>query len=128
LPGAASGTADSKVHIRKLVGHAAGDVDIGHNRFAATDTLKSHGRVVGYEVGSGRFFVKQERIVIRGAMALRGGIILARLTQDSLSDNFRFSGPITGGTGKYKGIKGTIRSHSAATTNDITYITLRFHF
>ena len=127
-PGSTSRTSDRAVHIVKLVGHARGDVDLGNNRFAATDVVRAHGKVVGYEVGSGRFFPKQEKIVIRGALALKGGTILTRVTQDSLSDDFHFSGPILGGSGKYKGVKGTVRSHSAATNNDITFLTLRYHF
>jgi hypothetical protein len=127
LPGTAAAS-DSQVHVLHLVAHARGDVDLGNNRFAATDVYKSDGEVVGYGVGSGRVFRKEKKLTIQGALALKGGIIVARTTQHGLSDTFHFSGPIIGGTGKYEGVKGTVKSHSSATTNDVNFTTIRYHF
>jgi hypothetical protein len=111
----------------KLVAHSSGSHNVAPNGFLGSDVDRSpkSKKVVGYDSISGEFNAKSGTVKIDAAVALGGGIITAHLTGSGQSN--KLSGVITGGSGDFKGIQGTIKTHGPNNGN-ITYITFKYHF
>lgn len=124
VPGAA--TTDSTMHTLKLVAHSTATHSVGKYDFVGADTDRHNGAVIGYDTFSGHFFVKQNKAILDVAAALKGGIILLHITQDGSSN--AFTGTISGGRGKYVGIKGTVSGYSPSQNSAKTFVTLHYHF
>lgn len=110
-------------HTLKLVAHQTGSHSTSKTTFVGSDadhSPKTH-KIVGYDSITGKFNVKTGIVKIDAAVALKGGIITAALTGSG--DSNTLDGVITGGTGKYQGIKGTIHTHGGKTT----FITFKYH-
>jgi len=103
-----SATAGTSTHTTKLILQAEGQHRLGKADFAGTDKAMSAAThdVVGFDTVTGHFNVKTKTVVIQAALALKGGIILARVR--SANNNPVFKGRIIGGTGAYSGITGTV--------------------
>ncbi len=123
-PGSAS--ADNKTYTKRLIAHSTAEHRVGKYSFVFTDTDRHNGKVIGYDTGSGRFFPKQNKVILDVAAALKGGIILLHISQSGSATSF--TGTITGGRGKYAGVGGTVTGHSPAQNSKKTYVTLRYHF
>jgi hypothetical protein len=122
-----SASAAPKVQVLRLISHSTAEHQTGKTTFAGagTDRRLSDRKIIGYDVVSGRFHPQAGKATIDVAAALKGGIIYIHLTQDASSNSF--TGTITGGTGKYKGIVGTVTGHSKGQSPN-TFVTLRYHF
>lgn len=103
-----SATAQMSTHTKRFVLHETAAHDIGKYSSAGTDRLRSRAThdVVGFSTFTGHYFLKQDKAVFLGALALRGGIINVRVTFHGYDAHFR--GPIPGGTRVYQGIPGTV--------------------
>jgi hypothetical protein len=111
------------MHTLKLVAHQTGSHNTSKTTFVGSDadhSPKTH-KIVGYDSITGKFNVKTGVVKIDAAVALKGGIITAALTGSGQSN--KLDGVITGGTGKYAGIQGTIHTHGDKTT----FITFKYH-
>jgi hypothetical protein len=95
--------------------------NIPHNRFINTDTDRSQGKYVGSDVFEGTLNTKTFGVSTIDSFALKGGFIFAHTRTTGAS---RASGKVTGGTGKYKGIKGTI---VVSGSQDSPEVTIRYH-
>jgi hypothetical protein len=118
-----SANGDSPTLTKRLVARSTGERDIG-NTFLGTDKVRSRsaGRVLGFDSFTGRFFPTQQRAVVHVAVALKGGIVVFRASVSGSS--LRFAGPILRGTGKYRGIEGTVTGRA---TEDVrTFYTLHY--
>jgi len=133
LSGAAatSGSAaagDAKVqHHKKLVLRETASRDLSRRTFAGTDKVKSASsrELVGFDSYTGRFYPHKQKAVLQVAFALKGGIIIARVSATFTSDSPPpISGRILKGTGKYKGIDGTVTGR--LTDSDKVFITLHY--
>jgi len=117
--------ADSKAqHVKRLVLHETGGHGLGGNTFVGTDKARSRAtnEVVGFDTFTGHFSRATNKVVIHVALALKGGIIVGRVTFDGSQP--RFDGRILKGTGKFQGVNGTITGRS--TNGKKTFVTLRY--
>jgi hypothetical protein len=95
-------------HVLRLVTISIESADLGNNRPAGVDRLRSVAthEVVGFETFSGIFNPDTDRVRFWLAMALKGGIVDSYFNVSV--DSSSFSGRITHGSGAYSGIQGTI--------------------
>jgi hypothetical protein len=109
----------------KLAAHETGSHNIGKSSFVGDDTDRNPttGAIVGYDSITGHFNVTTHAVDIDAAVALKGGLITAHLT--GKGNTSTFDGAITGGTGKYAGITGTIHATSK-NGSKVTHITLTY--
>ena len=115
------------MHTKRLVVREVESQSLGDRTFTGTDRIRSRwsGKVVGYDSYTGKFYQRQEKVVLDMANALKGGIIVTRVTIDDFDSN-RFDGRILKGTGKYAGIEGTLEGRTS-NDPDKMYVTLRYH-
>jgi hypothetical protein len=114
--------AKATTHTLKLAAHETATHNIQPNHFIGADTDKSPatGKVRGYDSITGHFNLKTHTVKIDAAVALKGGLITAHLVGSGKT----LDGDITGGTGKYKNITGTI--HTLDKGHKVTLITLKY--
>jgi hypothetical protein len=117
-----SASAQGTTHTLKLVAHQSGTHNLGKTSFAGSDVDRSAktGKIVGYDAITGKFDPSTGKVRIDASLAIKGGLITARLKGSGSSN--ALDGVITGGTGKYAAIKGTIHT----TGNKVTHITLTY--
>ena len=122
LPGSA--VADSTTHTKKLVLHETASHRVGKNGAVGTDVARavSSHAIVGYDSYSARVYPKQQRLVFQVALSLKGGIIVSRLSL--MQDETQTTGLILTGTGKYRGIDGTMNVRT--TQQGQVYATLHY--
>jgi hypothetical protein len=111
-----------KWSVRPLAEHQTGD-----NSFTQSEVVRSRRthKIVGYDALRGRFYPAKDMVKIHVAFALKGGIIVARGHLDfNVTDAFH--GTVVSGTGKFKGITGTMTARDQA--NDSTFVTLRVNY
>jgi hypothetical protein len=106
----------------ELTAHQSGSHSLGKTSFAGTDVDRNPttGKIVGYDAITGHFNTSTGVVKVDASLALKGGMITARLKGSGASN--ALDGVITGGTGKYAGITGTIQT----TGNKVTHITLTY--
>ena len=84
------------------------------------------GHTVGYESFTGIFYPKRDRAKIWVTYALKGGSITT--VEHINGAESRSSGAILSGTGKYKGITGTLTARQALHNERKSYIVLKYRF
>jgi hypothetical protein len=114
---------DRALHTKRLVLNQISIKQLGHNSLVGADKVRSRatGEVVGYDSLTIKFDAQTDTATVDVALALRGGIIVGRVKAAETSDHFE--GRILTGTGKYKGIEGTITGREP--TRNV-YVTLRY--
>jgi hypothetical protein len=126
LSGSASTTHDS--HTIKVVLHSTAAHQLGKYTFAATDQATSGGKFVGYDTLFGRYSPKTNVTHFQVALALEGGVILARISDQGAQGNtIRYQGSIVCGSGRFEGAQGTVVAHSPASNPNVTYETIKYH-
>jgi hypothetical protein len=123
LPGAAAPHPAAK-HVMRFVSISGPSRNVGKFGFIASDKDKRAGKVVGYDSLSGTYNPKNGVVNLNVAVALNGGLITVHLAQKG--DQTSATGKITGGSGKYAGIKGTIRTHSPSSNSKKTFVVLDY--
>jgi hypothetical protein len=115
-------SAERATHTKRFVLHEVASANLGGNSFAGTDRVKSRAtnEAVGFVSYTGTFNRNTDTVRLWAGIALKGGIINARVT---LTEAPPFTGRITGGNGAYQGITGTISGRSTETK---TYLTLHY--
>ena len=100
-------TAGTTTYTRHLVLHQTGTHNLGKYDFAGTDKIsdRSTGKFLGYDAITGHFDPKANTARIHAALALKGGLLIARV--HNVTEN-SYKGRITGGTGAYQGVTGTL--------------------
>jgi len=123
---AVSAPGDAKVHTKRLVARDIASHSLGKNTFAGAGVDRHAGHIVGYDTFTGHFYPKQDRAVIWDSLALKNGTIsvVVHFTANASVN----SGRILNGTGKYKGIDGTVTARTAPHNDEKTFITLTYHF
>ena len=131
LPGSAasdstttSGMQTNAMQTKRWVLRETAANPVGPRSGVSTDVIRSRvtGKIVGYDSGVARFYPRQDRIVWQVAFALKGGIIVARLNVNVTET--QHTGRILSGTGKYRGIEGTMTSRQRDRTH--TLVTLHY--
>lgn len=116
-------------HVTRLVSKTIRETQVGQTRFVGTDVVRSGGKVIGYNSLSGQFLPDRNRVIIRFGLALKGGVIMGRVTADEPrpGQDIRFTGPIQSGSGRYAGIEGRVVAVVAADdTAGVARVTLRW--
>ena len=123
----ASGTASAHdtTHTLKLTAVSTASHGFSQTSFGGADTDHHKGKVIGYDVITGTFDTATNEAKIHVAVALKGGIMLITLTENSSS---QIQGVITGGDGRFAGVQGTVTGHSPSQNSKKTFVTLRYHF
>ena len=119
-PGVA--TEDRALHTKRLVLNQIAFKQLGPNSLVGADKVRSRatGDVIGYDSLTIRNNPAAETATVDVALALRGGLIVGRVT---VGAGNHFEGRILSGTGKYRGIDGTITGREP--TRNV-YVTLRY--
>ena len=115
--------ARATTHTLKLAAHQTANHNFPPNKFtgAETDRNPATGKVRGYDTITGRFNFTTHVVTIDASVALKGGLITAHLSGKGQT----FDGVITGGTGKYQTIKGTIHAQGKKGSK-VTLITFTY--
>jgi hypothetical protein len=115
--------ARATTHTLKLAAHQTANHNFPPNKFvgAETDRNPATGKVRGYDTITGSFNFTTHVAKIDASVALKGGLITAHLTGKGQT----FDGVITGGTGKYQTIKGTIHAQSKRGSK-VTHLTFTY--
>lgn len=116
------------VHTKRFVLHEIASNQLGERTFAGSDKVRSRssGKLVGFDSYTGKFYPRQDKVVLDVGMALKGGIIVGRVKITDFDSN-RFKGRILKGSGKYAGIEGTVTGRQGGQLGEKTYLTLRYH-
>jgi hypothetical protein len=124
-----SATAAPEMHTKRLVLHNTAERNVGKFTFVGSDTVRSRssGKVVGYDTISGKFYPREEKIVVQIAFALKGGIIVSRVSAHSAEGVSRFDGRILKGSGRYLGIDGEIEGRFPQGNSNKVFVTLHYH-
>jgi hypothetical protein len=115
--------ARAATHTLKLAARQTANHNFPPNKFvgAETDRNPVTGKVRGYDTITGKFNFTTRMVTIDASVALKGGLITAHLTGKGQT----FDGVITGGTGKYQTIKGTIHAQSKRGSK-VTHLTFTY--
>jgi hypothetical protein len=123
----ASGSGDAarsaKVHTWKFVALQTGSHNFSRIAFGGTDKNRSKGKFAGYDVISGTFDISTRTADIDFALSRKGGLMYGHVTG---TEGGQYAGRVTGGTGRYKGAKGTVTGHNAAQTDKKTFLTVKW--
>jgi hypothetical protein len=123
---AVSATGDAKMHTKRLVSTDIRSHSLGTKTFAGVAVDRHAGRIVGYDTFTGHFYPRQNRGVIWATVSLRNGSISVFVPiKGNATVN---TGRIVHGSGKYRGIDGTITARTAPHNDNKTFITLTYHF
>ena len=115
--------AESATHTLRLAAHQTASHNFPPNKFAGAETARNPvtGEVRGYDTIRGSFNFTTHVVKIDAAVALKGGLITAHLTGKGRT----FDGVITGGSGKYQSIKGTVHAQGKKGSK-VTLITFTY--
>jgi len=113
-------------HVKRLLSQDIEAHDLGDHHPAGVDRLRSLAthKIVGYESFSGVFNPKTDQLRFWLADALEGGMIVSYFNLNTEKTGNTFTGRITHGTGRYRGIEGTI--HVRNSDSGRTVYTLRY--
>ena len=123
----ASGTtAPERTHVKRLVLHEIEGHSPAPDHFTGVDRLRSFAthRIAGYDNFSGVLNPKTDRLRFWLAISLKGGLIDSFFNVHAGGEIHRFSGKITHGYGKFRGIEG--RVHVRGSNTDRTVYVLRY--
>ena len=121
-----SAAGDEKIHTKRFISRDIASHSLSQRTFAGAAVDRHAGHVIGYDTFTGHFYPKQDRGVIWDSVALKNGSI--SLVVHVSGNASVFTGRILNGTGKYKGIEGTVTARTAPHNDSKTYITLTYHF
>jgi hypothetical protein len=97
--------------------------NIGKTGFINAEKDVSHGKYLGNDIVTGTFNAAQGVAKAHVALAIKGGFIYGSFTIDQ--QGTLSHGKVTGGTGKYAGVTGTINGTAASQTRE--KVTVTYH-
>lgn len=106
--------------------HSTPGHNVGPRNFVGGDIATQHGKVVGQDVFSGVVHFKKKYARLDVSLALKGGLITARVHLN-FNQHSTFTGVVLGGTRQYAGASGTVRGHSPTQESNITFLTVTLH-
>jgi hypothetical protein len=113
-------------HVTRLLVHPIESHQLSDHHPAGVDRLRSLAthKIVGFESFSGVFNPKTDQLRFWLADALKGGTIVSYFNLNTETTGNTFTGRITHGSGRYRGIEGTI--HVRNSDSGRTVYTLRY--
>ncbi len=123
---AASGdaSANSTMHTLTFVSVSNKGFSPTKNTFLSKANEYSHGKLVGYDIVSGRFNVHTKKVTLWVTLERAGGQLYARIVTGNSPS---FTGRVTGGSGDFSGASGTVTGHSPSQHSNRTYVTVHYH-
>lgn len=121
VPALASASAAAGSHTLTFTAVKLKAANLSKTAFAQTERDVKNGKTIGFDVIRGSFNPATNSASGNAAVALAGGDIYGTL---KLSNGPTTTGRVTGGTGKYKGITGTITGTSSGNS---TKVTIKYH-
>lgn len=118
-------SASTTSHTLKFTSVQVTEKGFSGGRFVDSDKDVQNGKVIGYDVVNGVYNAEKKTITINFAGALAGGIIYGDGHGSATST--KFTGTITGGTGVYKGIQGTITGKSTGKNDNNEQLVFTYH-
>jgi hypothetical protein len=120
-------TADASSVTRHIKFVATSDRNHGLGRvsFTGTEIERNHGRFVGYDVITGTFHPSTEQVKIYIAISRKGGMLFGRV-HSLRGDDSRYSGVVTGGSGRFAGATGTIKAQNAPHNDSRTFVDILY--
>jgi hypothetical protein len=112
-----SASATSQKHSETFMVVQKATHQYGANKFGGLDVNKAGGKVIGFDAITGTYVPAQQKLIITAAFSRAGGLIYAKATSTSSG---AISGKVTGGTGKYKGVSGTLEGQMGDTRSRLT--------
>jgi hypothetical protein len=109
-------------HTIKLVATQTASHQLSKTTAVAAETDRSHGKVIGYDILSEKF--GRTSGLILGSFATQGGQIYFRVP---FTNTKTLHGKVTGGSGKFAGINGTIAATSLNKAGTKTAVTIVYH-
>jgi hypothetical protein len=126
---AAPSTDTKSVHVLNRRVHELKDHQVGHNAYTGTDVIRCRKTLefLGYDAGTAKVLTARKVLKVHLAFAVKGGLIVARMSAH-FNESDVFTGRVLSGTGKFKGIAGTMTARSKPSNDKVTFITLRVHY
>jgi hypothetical protein len=117
-PGSAVSSAP---HTMTFTSTSKSEVDPTATTFVSHNVDKLNGKVIGYDLSSGNVDPDTGALTFHVAFGFKGGLVFADL---KVVGGGTVSGPITGGSGKFAGVTGTITSEPPQ--GNSSRVTLRY--
>jgi len=111
-------------HTKRFVSHDIDSHQLGPNTFAGAAIDRRFGHVVAYEAFTGHSHPRLGTATIWDSFAFRDGTISVVVRAGGGSV---FGGDILNGTGKYKGVHGTVSVRPSPHDPEKTFITLTYY-
>lgn len=120
---AAVAASSSSTHTLKFTAITKSHHGLSRSTQIEADTDKSGGKTVGYNVLYEKF--TRSSGSVSGAYATKGGLIFFEIKSSGPSAGATLDGTLTGGTGKYKNVHGTITANTVSKAK--TIVTITYH-
>jgi hypothetical protein len=132
LTGAAAvpAASETQVHTKRFVSRHIRTHSLSTNTAAGAGVDRHAGHTIGYDTFTAHFYPKQDRSDIWVTFALKNGTIagVVHSKGPGTTPGTVFHGRILNGTGKYKGVDGTVSVRPGGSTVAKKFITLTYHF
>lgn len=115
-------TSSAKTHTLTFKGVQLKSTSPSKTTFVQAEKDVSKGKTIGYDVVTGKFDPQTHLVKGSVSVALRGGEIYASFT---IAQDNSLSGKVTGGSGKYKGVSGTITGTQPK--KNVEAVTITYH-
>ncbi len=112
-------------HTLKFTSVQTAQRSVGKYKFIDSDKDVQSGKVIGYDAVDGAYHPKTHTITVAVAAALKGGILYVAGTGDVVSG--KFAGKITGGTGTFKGVHGTVTGQATGKQGQNERLVIVYH-
>jgi hypothetical protein len=110
-------------HTIKLVATQTASHSSSQSSATEADTDRHHGKVIGYDVLSFKFTSNNSGLIL-GSFATQGGVLNFRLP---ITNTRTLHGKVTGGSGRFAGVSGTIAATQLNNAGTKTAVTIVWH-
>ena len=124
IPAGASANRATR-HTLRFTATAQQSTNLSPTSFAQDEVdTNAAGKIIGFDVINGVFNPRTHTAKGRVAFSTKGGILYGSLR---FSNGPVTRGKVTGGTGKFRGVKGTIYGRNLNASGTRTAVTVRYH-
>lgn len=125
IPAAGNSTAATTTHTIKFTAVAQKQANLSKTSFAQDEVDRNKaGKIIGFDVIYGSFNPKTNTATGRVALSTQGGILYGSL---HFTNGPVTTGRVTGGTGKFRGVTGTIYGKSINKAGTRTAVVITYH-
>jgi hypothetical protein len=118
--GSASSTQPTRTHRLTVTAHALASVQAGHDHLIESDKVVRAGHTIGYTANSCTFDFATSKAHCLVTFGRPNGQLRMRTTVDAQTG--ASTGDITGGTGAYRGVTGTVTGQEGTSRNTVKLV------